>query len=137
MMNFDSSGLRSADALSAAFATPSAALIATATAIRCMICHPVQKHDETRSCDSRARKTLRAYMRRSCPSYVLHSIVGARTIRRTFTSFLERAVIKLTSLISLGALAAFSFGSVVAQPAPAVVEKSQTISATVEKIDAK
>ena len=44
---------------------------------------------------------------------------------------------KLTLLVPLGALAAFSFGLAAAQPAPVSVEKTQTLSATVESIDVK
>lgn len=44
---------------------------------------------------------------------------------------------KLSLLLPLSAFAALAFGSAAAQPAPAVVEKVQSISATVESIDAK
>jgi preprotein translocase subunit YajC len=46
-------------------------------------------------------------------------------------------VTKLTLSFVLGAIAALSFGTVAAQPAPVAVEKAQTISATVESIDQK
>jgi anti-sigma factor RsiW len=46
-------------------------------------------------------------------------------------------VSKLSLLLPLSAFAALAFGSAAAQPAPAVVEKVQSISATVESIDAK
>jgi len=46
-------------------------------------------------------------------------------------------VIKLNLLFPLGALAVLAFGNAVAQPAPVATEKTHTISATVEKIDAK
>jgi hypothetical protein len=46
-------------------------------------------------------------------------------------------VIKQTLLFPLGALAAFAFAGAFAQPAPVKTEKVQTISATVERIDAK
>lgn len=46
-------------------------------------------------------------------------------------------MIKLNLLFPLGALAALAFGTAVAQPAPVAVEKTHTISATVERIDAK
>jgi hypothetical protein len=46
-------------------------------------------------------------------------------------------VTKLTLSFALGAIAALSFGTVAAQPAPVAVEKAQTISATVESIDQK
>jgi hypothetical protein len=46
-------------------------------------------------------------------------------------------VIKQTSLFPLGALATFAFAGAFAQPAPVAVEKTHTISATVERIDAK
>ena len=46
-------------------------------------------------------------------------------------------MIKLNLLFPLGALAALAFGNAVAQPAPVATEKTHTISATVEKIDAK
>jgi hypothetical protein len=46
-------------------------------------------------------------------------------------------VTKLTSSFALGAIAALSFSTVAAQPAPVAVEKAQTISATVESIDQK
>ena len=46
-------------------------------------------------------------------------------------------MIKLNLLLPLGALAALAFGNVVAQPAPVATEKVQTLSATVDKIDAK
>jgi hypothetical protein len=46
-------------------------------------------------------------------------------------------VIKQTSLFPLGALAAFAFAGAFAQPAPVAVEKTHTITATVERIDAK
>jgi Cu/Ag efflux protein CusF len=49
----------------------------------------------------------------------------------------EKAVIKLNLLFPLGALAALAFGTAVAQPAPVSTEKVQSISATVDKIDAK
>lgn len=42
---------------------------------------------------------------------------------------------KLTSLFPLGALAALACGSILAQPQPVTVEKTQTISATVQSID--
>jgi Cu/Ag efflux protein CusF len=46
-------------------------------------------------------------------------------------------VIKLNLLFPLGALAVLAFGTAVAQPAPVSTEKVQSISATVDKIDAK
>jgi Cu/Ag efflux protein CusF len=46
-------------------------------------------------------------------------------------------VIKLNLLFPLGALAALAFGNAVAQPAPVATEKTHTITATVDKIDAK
>jgi hypothetical protein len=46
-------------------------------------------------------------------------------------------VIKQTLLYPLGALAAFAFAGAFAQPAPVATEKVHTISATVERIDAK
>jgi Cu/Ag efflux protein CusF len=46
-------------------------------------------------------------------------------------------VIKQTLLFPLGALAAFAFAGAFAQPAPVAVEKTHTISATVERIDQK
>ena len=46
-------------------------------------------------------------------------------------------MIKLNLLFPLGALAALAFGTAVAQPAPVSTEKVQSISATVDKIDAK
>jgi hypothetical protein len=46
-------------------------------------------------------------------------------------------VIKLNLLFPLGALAALAFGNAVAQPAPVATEKVHSISATVDKIDAK
>ena len=46
-------------------------------------------------------------------------------------------MIKLNLLFPLGALAALAFGNVVAQPAPVATEKVHSISATVDKIDAK
>jgi hypothetical protein len=46
-------------------------------------------------------------------------------------------VSKLTLLFPLGALAALVAGLAAAQPAPVIVEKAQTISATVESIDAQ
>ena len=46
-------------------------------------------------------------------------------------------MIKLNLLFPLGALAVLAFGNAVAQPAPVATEKTHTISATVEKIDAK
>jgi hypothetical protein len=45
-------------------------------------------------------------------------------------------VIKLNSLLPLGALAVLACGTAAAQPAPVSVEKTQTISATVASIDA-
>lgn len=44
---------------------------------------------------------------------------------------------KLSLLFPLGALAALAIGTAAAQPAPALVDKTQTFSATVESIDAK
>ena len=44
---------------------------------------------------------------------------------------------KLTVLLPLGALAALAFTGAFAQPAPVQVDKAQTITATVERIDAK
>lgn len=46
-------------------------------------------------------------------------------------------MIKLTLLFPLGALAALACGAAAAQPEPVRVDKTQTISATVESIDAK
>ena len=46
-------------------------------------------------------------------------------------------MIKLNLLFPLGALAALAFAGAFAQPAPVKTEKVQTISATVERIDAK
>ena len=46
-------------------------------------------------------------------------------------------MIKLNLLFPLGALAALAFGNAVAQPAPVATEKVHSISATVDKIDAK
>jgi hypothetical protein len=46
-------------------------------------------------------------------------------------------VIKLNLLFPLGALAALAFGTAIAQPAPVSTEKVHSISATVDKIDAK
>jgi hypothetical protein len=49
----------------------------------------------------------------------------------------ERAVIKLNLLFPLGALAALACGAAAAQPEPVMVDKTQTIAATVESIDAQ
>jgi Cu/Ag efflux protein CusF len=60
--------------------------------------------------------------------------VGERTIRLTSAFLGERVVNKLTLLFPVGALVV---AGAFAQPAPVQVEKTQTITATVERIEPK